>query len=241
MRATLAWSDALLDAPDRTLLARLAVCAGGCTLEAAEGVCGTAAAVVGDMRTLREDDVPSGLAALVGCNLLRRGERDGEARFTLPEVVREYGLERLVERGELASTRRRHAAYYLEFAEAASFHLGASCHAAWAARLEREHDNLRAALEWTVESGDERTGLRLGGALWPFWMLCGHTTEGRRWLERLLTAFALGATDSAAYAHVLHGVGVLAAIQDDRGHAYAWLDASVRVPRAAGASVAMTG
>ncbi len=164
MRDVIAWSYDLLDAPEQTLFRRMCVFAGGCTLDTAEAVCA---------ETGEEPAVLHGLAALVDKSLLRmqEGEDSGadasEPRLTILETTREYGLEQLTAEGEAETLRRRHAAYYLALAEAAEPELAGPDQVAWGARLEWEHDNLRAALRWALDSGDVVTGLRLAGAIHP--------------------------------------------------------------------------
>ena len=111
---------------------------------------------------------------------------DAEPRLTCLETIREYGLERLEERGEGEAARERHAAYYLALAEAADAALSGPDGVAWRARLAREHDNLRAALGWVLGRGEGARALRLAGALARFWSERGHLSEGRRWLRAAL-------------------------------------------------------
>lgn len=200
---TIGWSYDLLDAGAQTLFARLAVFVGGCTLEAAEAV-----TVAGGESVLDE------LTALVDHNMLGCAETaEGERRFTMLETIREYALERLLAGGEAEAVRRRHATAYLALAEAAEPALTGAEQVVWLARLEAEHDNLRAALGWALERGEVETAWRLGGALWRFWMIRGYLSEGRRWLA---AALAEGSDGPAAIrAKALHGAGVLARQQGD--------------------------
>ena len=184
LRATLDWSHALLDGKERVLFRRLAVFAGGWTLDAAEAVC-----------NCPDGSSPGalpGLGQLLDKSLLRQQEPpDGEPRFAMLETVREYALERLEQSGEAAAIRRRHAGHFLAMAERAAPALAGPGQRGWLERLEAEHDNLRAALGWSIAADDESAAaLRLAGALGRFWEVRGHLTEGRRWLER---ALAVGA------------------------------------------------
>ena len=146
----------------RALFRRLAVFAGGCTLEAAE-------AVVNQEGTR---DVFAGIASLVDTSLLRQEEGiEGEPRFRMLETVREFGLERLEASGEETATRDRHAGYFLALLEQRDLK---DFDQAWLDAIEREHDNLRAALGWSWESGKHDTLLRLAGALVWFWYYRGH-------------------------------------------------------------------
>jgi predicted ATPase len=209
LRATLDWSYDLLDAAERALFRRLAAFVGGCSLEAAEAVC-------------RDDDVPdvvAAAAALLDKSLLQRQDGpDGEPRLAMLETVREYAQERLMASGEAAKMQRRQAAYYLALAERAEPGLRGSQQALWLACLERDHDNLRAVLQWARELGDVDTGLRLAGALAPFWYVRAQNTEGRAWLEGLLAA-ASGGPPTAVRAKALHGLGALIYDQGDSGRA----------------------
>jgi predicted ATPase len=177
MRNTIAWSHDLLSQEEQTLFRRLAVFAGGCTLEAAE--------VVGNQEG--NGDVFAGLAALVDKSLLRQEEGiEGEPRFRMLETVREFGLERLKASGEEPATRTRHAGYFLDLAERAGPEIVETADPALLDMLDREHDNLRAALAWSRETGDHDTLLRLAGDLALFWFYRGHLNEGRLWLDQAL-------------------------------------------------------
>ena len=193
LRAAIGWSYDLLRPEQQALFRRLAVFAGGCTLEAAEAICGEGL------------DVVDGLASLVDANLVRQEGADDEPRFAFPETTREYAAEHLDESGEGAEVRRRHAAYYLGVAEQSEPHLRESP-GEWLERLEREHDNLRTALDRLEAADEPELLLRLGGALWRFWYLKAHLAEGRRRLE---TALALGTGATAARAKALIGLTVL--------------------------------
>ena len=185
LRNTLAWSYDLLDAREQQLFRRLSVFVSGCTLEAVEGLY----TALGEMPA----DVLDGIVSLMDKSLLQQMEQDGEEpRLAMLETIREYGLETLAASGEMERTRQAHATYCLALAEQAELELGGPQQAAWLDRLEREHDNLRAALSWTVEQGETQKStemaLRLGGALRPFWWGRGHWSEGRTFLERALAA-----------------------------------------------------
>jgi len=182
IRNTIAWSYDLLTEAEQTLFRRLSVFVGGCTLEAAEAVCNAD----GDLPM----EVVEGIAALLDKSLLRQEEgSDGEPRVTMLETIREYALERLAERGEADAIRQQHATYFLKFAEEHDpwprIHAPSQEH--WLARLDAEHENLRAASEWFAEQGEAECGVRLAGALVGFWADHFHWDEGRAWLEAALT------------------------------------------------------
>ena len=194
IRATIEWSYELLDSHDQNLFLRLAVFAGGCTLEAAESVCGDGL------------DVVDGLASLTDCGLIRVEGTDEAPRFAMLETIREYAAERLEESGEVEELRRRHADYFLGLAEEAEPNLRGSP-GDWLDRLEREHDNFRAALDRLEQSGAAETALRLAAALWRFWYLKGHLAEGRQRLECVLLT---DGRPTAARAKALNGAAVMA-------------------------------
>lgn len=188
LRATIEWSHDLLDDESRSLLARLAVFAGGFPLEAAESVCD---ANVGE------------LSALVDLSLLKP---IGDGRLLMLETIREYALERLVESGEEETYRARHAEEFARLAEAAYEHR-LQDEADWSSRLDRDHDDLRAALDWLVTT-DPAAALELAGALGWFWFTRGHLAEGE---ARLTAALAASPADGRAGARALTASGSLAA------------------------------
>ena len=233
LRATLDWSHDLLDAAERALLRRLAVFVGGCSLEAAEAVCalGRLAADAGsggrpapgpasgsspprpaaaDPLGAGDRDVLDRLASLVDKHLVLQEELPGGApRFRLLETVREYALERLADSGEVDALRGRHAAYFVALAEQAEPELEGASQPEWLACLDREHDNLRAVLQWALAGGDVRAGLRLAGSLAWYWWEHGHVREGRERLARLL-ALPAAAAPTPGRAAALYGAGLLA-------------------------------
>jgi predicted ATPase/class 3 adenylate cyclase len=175
MRNAIAWGHDLLAPDEQTLFRWLAVFPGGCTIEAAE-------AVANQDRTL---DVFAGLSSLVDKSLLRQEEgSEGEPRFRMLETVREFGLERLEASGEGSACRSRHGGYFLDLAERAGPEIVDTGDPALLDLLDREHDNLRAALAWSRDTSDHDTLLRLAGALAHFWYYRGYLTEGRRWLDQ---------------------------------------------------------
>jgi predicted ATPase/class 3 adenylate cyclase len=179
LRQTIEWSYELLDEAEQRMFSRASVFAGGADLEAVEAV----ANPEGELKL----DTLDGLASLVDKNLLRSVEAaDGEPRFAMLETIREYGFERLTESGEGPAIRRRHAEHWVQAGERASAALFGPEQAAWTLRLERDHDNFRAALGWLLQSGEAELGMRLGAALRDFWRLGGHVREGVRWLDEIL-------------------------------------------------------
>jgi ATP/maltotriose-dependent transcriptional regulator MalT len=130
------------------------------------------------------------VSSLLDKSLLQQGAQDEEPRFSLWETIREYGLACLTDSGEMDAIKRAHALYFLQLAEKTEPELGGSQQTMWLERLGREHDNLRAALNWMLEQDESGSGtelaLRLGTALRRFWQVRGHFTEGRSFLERAL-------------------------------------------------------
>lgn len=206
LKAAMDWSYELLSEPERLLLARLSVFAGGCTLEAAEAVCSG--------RDVERPEMLRLLTRLVDKSLVIADTGGGEARYRLLETVRQYGRARLVDAGDADAIQRRHRDWYLNLAERANARLHGREQTAWLGRLETEHDNFRAAMEWSkAETGGTGAWLRLSGALHEFWFIRGHYTEGREWLEGALRA---GTTSPApARALALCGAGILAWRQGD--------------------------
>jgi DNA-binding CsgD family transcriptional regulator/tetratricopeptide (TPR) repeat protein len=155
------------------------------------------------------------LAALIDQSLVRQNEGlGGEPRFTMLETIREYALEQLVVGAELEATRRRQVVYYRTFAEAAKSGLWGPQHKHWMDRLEQEHANLRAVLEWARAQGETELGLQLGSVLWDLWDTLGTVTEGRAQLSALL-AQAQTSPPTLARIEVLYGAGLMALDQGD--------------------------
>ena len=228
LRATIAWSHDLLDPREQALFASLAVFADGCTFVAAETVCSRSGGL-----TL---DVLDGLDSLVQQSLLRHGEGvDSEPRFTMFETIREFALEQLASSGEEATIRDAHAAYFLHIAEQAREGFRGPDQAPWLTRVDGEHDNLRAALGWLLQGlrvDEAARALRLAAALWWFWWVRGHLSEGREWLARALAA----SDDSPAEvrARALHGAGSLAEAQGDYDQAVNLHDEALALYRSVG-------
>jgi len=181
LRNTIQWSYDLLDAQEQQLFCRLSVFVSGCTLEAVEAI----SAALGNA-TL---PVLDGVVSLIDKNLLQQTAQEGEEiRLLMLETIREYGWEVLAERQEREAIQAAHAAYYLALAEEAERALGGPQQLLWLERLEREYDNLHAALHWLrlqgsrVEGGGEAAeqALRLETALSWFWIMRGYQNDGRR-------------------------------------------------------------
>jgi predicted ATPase/DNA-binding CsgD family transcriptional regulator len=203
LAASVDWSYDLLDEPDRTLLRRLAVFAGGFTIDAASAAC---AAPGGQ-------DVLVALGRLVDKSLVLVDEGEGQVHYRLLETIRQYAHDRLREAGEVAATRDRHLGFFLDLAEAAEPQLEDVDQDHWRAMLEAEHDNLRAALDWGLSSPDPERGRRLAAALTRVWMLHGHAHEGIGHVKR---AIDLAPDDrTRLQGRLLLGAGQLAAAAGD--------------------------
>jgi predicted ATPase/DNA-binding SARP family transcriptional activator/DNA-binding CsgD family transcriptional regulator len=237
MRAALAWSHELLDEPEKRLFGRLSVFAGGWTLEAAEEVCSGGG--------IGRDDVLDLLSRLVDKSLVVAGATPGAGgplRYRMLEPIRQYGRERLEESGEADRVRERHARYYLALAEdtdaqEAERQLNEGRPVAWHKRMESEHANLRAALDWSLgkdaepDGRDAELGLRLAVTLFWFWY--AHQIEGRRYLERAAARGSEPAT-TRWRARALHGAAWIAFFQGDHGAAKALMEESLALYREVG-------
>jgi non-specific serine/threonine protein kinase len=221
LRAALDWSYDLLAAPERAVFHRLGVFAGTFEVTAAEAVC------CADQPA----DVLGLLAQLVDKSLVVVEAGLEAARYRLLEPVRQYALAQLTACGELAHAQARHAGYYLAVADRAGPDLHGSEQVAWLARLELEHDNLRAALRWTVAQEDAAAGLRFAVALTPFWEGRGHLSEGRRWLATLQALPSAGAAPATLRAEALLAEGRLAEWQADLDAAALAIDACLTQAR----------
>jgi predicted ATPase/transcriptional regulator with XRE-family HTH domain len=222
MHDAIAWSHDLLNEREQALFRRLAVFAGGFTLEAAESVMAVGEAPA-DTQHAASGTLDL-ISALVDQSLLRLGEPRaydaiGDDRFTMLETVREYALERLACAGETAAVQHTHADFYLALAERADPELTGPGQAVWLERLEAEHNNLRAALAWVIAAEEAESALRLAAALGRFWRMHGHPREGLTWLERALTLS--DNLPTATRAKALEGAGRLVHDQDDPDRAVA--------------------
>jgi predicted ATPase/class 3 adenylate cyclase len=179
LRGAIDWSHQLLDEPEQALFRRLSVFRGGCTLEALEAVC------VPEELAL---DPVDAVSSLHDKSLLRRADASaGGLRVTMLETIRQYGQERLEASGEAQEIGRRHAGFFLELAERVAGGLQGREEQGWVVILDRELDNFRAAIGWSIDAGEMETGLRLAAALNRFWLFGNHVKEGRQHLDELLS------------------------------------------------------
>jgi predicted ATPase/DNA-binding XRE family transcriptional regulator len=235
MRGAIAWSHDLLNEEEQALFRKLAVFAGGCTLAAAERVFALGSPALGQepvTGSRATSDVVDLVASLIDQSLLRTTVTAmGEPRYAMLGTVRDYGIERLHECGEDADARRAHAAYYLALAERAEPELTGPSQARWLEQLAIEHDNLRAALIWSLDGADARTAVCIVGALWRFWWLRGYLSEGRTYAE---AAAAQDGGTAAERAKALYAAGSLAQEQGDYGPAAPLLEAGMAAAKQAG-------
>jgi predicted ATPase/DNA-binding CsgD family transcriptional regulator len=216
LRGTLDWSYELLSEAERVLFRRLAVFAGGWTLEAAETVCAGTGIDVADVVDL--------LSQLVDKSLVIAEPRAGRARYRLLETTRQYASELVAAAGEVETLRQAHTAFFLDLAERAE--LRGPPQVEWVERLDRERDNLRAALQWVGERGEHET------ELWEVWWVRGYLSEGRRWSEEALARS--GNVISRARARALHGAGIISGVRGDFPRCEAWLAQSLAAFRELG-------
>jgi predicted ATPase/class 3 adenylate cyclase len=238
LRALIDWSYDLLSEAEQALLRRLSVFAGGWTLETAEAVCSD--------NGIEEWEVLDLLTSLVEKSLVLYEEREGEPRYRLLETVRQYARDRLEERGETAGVRGRHRDWFLALAERAEPELRRSDQLVWLDRLDGEHDNLRAALEWcraeAEGAGASQSGwmeLRVASALLWFWVQRSYQSEGRQYLEAALSR----ASDAPARLRIraLQGAGRLTLLtHSDYAAAVRLFQASLDLARATNDPEGMT-
>jgi predicted ATPase/class 3 adenylate cyclase len=225
LRDAIAWSYDLLTEIEQRVFRRLSTFVGGFTLEAAEAVC--------DAEHPQLGDVLDCIGSLVDQSLLRQWDHgpNQEPRFGMLETIREYALEHLEGSGESGTILRRHAEFFLAFAEKADRGLRTAEQGTWLARLESEHGNLRGALAWGHAQADPELALGLAGGLALFWYLHGHIAEGRSWLDG---ALAVSGGSAAARGKVLAGAGQLAMRHAEFDRASELLDEGLSLYRASG-------
>ncbi|MEM8532021.1 MAG: tetratricopeptide repeat protein [Chloroflexota bacterium] len=239
LRRTLDWSYDLLVETEKQLFTQLGVFVSGCSLEAAEAVC--------QLDTHPEEPLLDHLVSLLDKSMLFRADSHGssiaELRFGMLETIREYALEQLLAGDGADAVYQHHAAYYLDLAERAEPELLGPSQEMWLKRLEQEHDNLRAALQWALEQYQTDTVVRIAGAIWRFWHVHGHLLEGRQWLDIALDISR--DLHSMARVKVLCGAGWLANVQGNITQAASFFDEGLTLSRAlndtSGIGMALSG
>jgi len=204
LHAMIDWSHELLDDAERQFFARLSVFAGGWTVDAAKAICAG--------EPIAQDDVAYLLIALIEKSLVVTDE-DGD-RYRMLETVRGYAQEKMTESGSSEAVREKHRDYFLALAKESRPKLAGAEQVKWLKRLEQEHDNLRAGLNWSLREPGTSGGLVLCGELQRFWWMRGHVSEAREWCARVLGKRGAEA-QTRARAIVLNGAGVLAYYQGD--------------------------
>jgi tetratricopeptide (TPR) repeat protein len=211
LRSTIDWSHDLLSEGERQLFARLSVFAGGCTYQAVEAVTRRTPDVDGSL------DLIEGLTSLLEKSLLRESSAEeaalAEPRFSMLETIREYASERLAASGEERQIRRAHAIFFTEMAERGQPKLWNLEQKEWQDLLERELDNIRAALDWSLQDGDPLLGMRLAAAIVLMLSDRGYLSEGRRRIDALLATGA--GTGTPLRAKLVDAAGMLARYQGD--------------------------
>ena len=223
------WSYSLLSPVGQQVFRQLSVFAGGCTLEAAQAVCGGSGAP--------EGDVDTAMVGLVGGSLILRKEGpDGRSRFEMLETIRQYAAQQLVASGEADMTRQRHAAYYARLAEAAEQAWDQPVEWDWLRRLVAERDNVRAALRWTLDASDADAALRFNAALFSYWTTCSALSEARNWLDAALALPRPQCTHALVRveAKVLNAAGYTAAETGDHAQALAYFERGLALYREVG-------
>ncbi|NTU78153.1 MAG: XRE family transcriptional regulator [Chloroflexales bacterium] len=225
LRSTIAWSYDLLQPREQALFARLGVFVGSFTSDAVTAIC-----------TDAEDgalDVLDSLALLLDESLLQHelGTTD-EVRLRMLETIHNYALEQLTRAQEGDGLRERHARYYVQFTEQAEAEVHGPQQVRWSDRLEQEHENICAAISWSLHASVPDVGLRLVGALWWFWITRGHTVEGQHWCTALLPL--VDRVAPALQARALLAIATLASYHGQSAHSVALLEQSADLSRHTG-------
>ncbi len=224
LRGAIAWSYDLLEEGARRLVDRLSVFRGGFDLEMAEAVCGPPGEIGGEVVEL--------MGELVDQSLVRVDETTDEPRFAMLETIREYAGDMLQQRGESEALSARHAAAMLELTQQASPNLSGADQRVWLERLEREHDNLRAALDWATLRPDPTLGARLAFALWRFWQQRGYLNEARARIDAMAAqGWHLEPIDRARFAEAAGGIAYW---QSDQAASARWYGEALAIWRELG-------
>ena len=221
LAAAIDWSYRLLDDEEKVLFERLSVFQGGFDLEAAQHVCS------GDR--IDAFDVFKLVSGLVDKSLIIADVGGDVTRYRLLEMLRQFASARLDSAGPSDALKRRHAEYFQSLAEEAEPNLRGGSEKEWRNRVNQELNNLRRAMEWSLDAGDPELGLRIAGALWRFWKETFRFSAGVRWLARMLEAG--GSVDEIVRAKVMLGLGTLMSYTDDPRSARVLLEQSIEIYR----------
>ncbi|RPJ27569.1 MAG: tetratricopeptide repeat protein [Chloroflexi bacterium] len=224
LRNAVAWSYQLLEPDEQALFAELGVFVGGFTVEAADAVCDG---------TNPEVPMLEQLASLVDKSMLQHGRREnGQPRFIMLETLREYALEQLEALGQTKTVRRQHWTYYLNLVESIEPQPREPDLPTWMKQLEEEHDNIRAALKWTLEQDEVEAALRIAGAVWKLWQIHGHVEEGVEWMKIILSRSQ--GHISEARAKALWGAGWLGMVKGNLAQSREYFEEGAAISRKLG-------
>jgi len=205
LQALIDWSYDLLTVQEKVLLRRVSVFSGGCALEAVESVC------AGD--GIDSHEILDLVTRLVDKSLVNYENRNGSARYDMLETIRQYALEKLVQSDEIEILRRKQLEYYSAYTEKIAPELWRSRQVIWMDRLEDEHDNLRAALEWSQceECGQDllKLGMRIATSVSLFWLVRGHWSEAWNWMCKLLESANARDMHDPAKTQLLYAAGFI--------------------------------
>jgi predicted ATPase/DNA-binding CsgD family transcriptional regulator len=225
LRAAMDWSYSLLSAHEQACFRRLSVFAGSFSLEAAEAICAGEPGEAYDVLDL--------LSSLIDKSLVQMEQRSGAARYRLLETIRQYGQDKLQELAEAEQVRRSHRDWYARLAAQAESETLAARQGRVFDHLEAEHDNLRAAIGWSLEQQEAEIAAQIGAGIHRFWLLRGYMSEGRSFLERALAGFS---ARNAVRAKALNVAAILASLQDDYTRARTLVEESLALSRELGES-----
>lgn len=230
LRGAVEWSYNLLSEPERLLLRRLAVFAGGCTIDAAEAICADA--------NIPPQEIFNLLAQLVDKSLLVTDLSAGaETRYRCLETIRQFGREQLQAAGQLAQAKNHHLAYFASFAETVETHLNGSGLLEWSQRAEHEHNNLRAALDWGLQpEANLEDALRLAAAISLLWVERSYLHEGSARLSDYL-ARATSPAHETLRSKILYRLAALRSLISDFEQARLYCEESIQISRAAGNTI----
>ena len=232
MRGAIEWSYNLLSDPERMLMRRLSVFSDGWTSQSAEAVCGELEREAGENPFLQRGEVLDLLIQLADKSLVVIEKMEDETRFYFLETIREFGREKLAQSDEQIEMKNRHLSYFAGFAEEAEIQIYDSGQSSWTARVEQEHANIRAALDWGLrEKSSINDGLRLVAAVSRFWIRRSYFREGFEWLNAYLRR-AVAPSDELIRAKILYRAGGIAGYMFDYTTGYKLCQQSIELARA---------
>jgi predicted ATPase len=233
LRAAIEWSYKLLSFNEQRLFSRMAVFRGGCTIDAVEKIC-----KINNETNINNFDILMSLSAK--SLLQQREDQDGEPRFFMLGTLREYAFEQLSLAKEDGELQYNHAIYYLSFVEEAELQLIGPNQVIWLDLLEKEHGNIQAVLEWSIIYQQIVTMFKMSSSLWRFWRTRGYITEGRYWLEQVLSLKDY-VEQRVLLAKVLDASGILAMAQVDYDLSRSYHEQSLEIYRILGDKKGVSG